>query len=137
MNKRFLLKKKNYNANKTRRFSDDVLSLVHDCGQVCFPSLSTFFNLGKFRWKVGSRSWLHARCIARDTALHLLRMKKIKFDFEIVYFTTSSTPKIWMSFQNFEWVFKFWGSVRVKRHDFFKHQGFSVEFALNSDILKH
>ena len=42
-----------------------------------------------------------------------------------------------MSFQNFEWVLKFWVIVWVKQHDFSKHHGFSVEFGLNSEILKH
>ena len=45
------LSKKNYSGNKTRRFSEDLLSHVHDCGQACFPSLSTFFRrlFSKFR----------------------------------------------------------------------------------------
>ena len=45
------LSKKNYSGNKTRRFSEDFLSQVHDCGQACFPSLSTFFRrlFSKFR----------------------------------------------------------------------------------------
>ena len=42
-----------------------------------------------------------------------------------------------MSFQNFECVLKFWVIVWVKQHNFSKHHGFSVEFGLNSEILKH
>ena len=98
LNNRFLLSlsKKTTAETKTRRFSEDVLSHFHDCGQVCFPSLSTFFRrlFSKFRWKVGFRSWLHARCIARDTALHPLRLKKIKFDFEIISLNPVSVSKL-------------------------------------------
>ena len=63
------------------------------------------FNFGKFRWKVGFRSWLHARCIARDTALHLLRIKKINFDFEIIYLTTLNVLFSVLSLSKILWVF--------------------------------
>ena len=48
----------------------------------------------------------------------------------VMFVVNTTTPKICVSFQNFEWGFKFWVSVWVRHHRF------SVEFGINSEILK-
>ena len=67
------------------------------------------------------------------------RSLKAKFQIpplrSVMFVVNTTTPKILVSFQNCEWVFKFWVSLWVKPHDFPKHHGFSVEFGLNSEAL--
>ena len=87
-----------------------------------------WWNFLRAVWKPNSKFHLSAAWCLLLTPRH--EPLQIYLLITITSIPWNCLPKLWVSFQKFEWVFKFWVS-------FPKLRDFWVEYGINSEILKH